>query len=104
MWLLIYTTQQAKRLEILLAAINSGDYRKCKNVIYGKILDILTEKRKDRVRYMEIETKAEETKAKKSLTSLPALVRLVHGEKGDEITHVYYEQDIMVADFELPAL
>ena len=105
MWLLIFTTQQAKRLEILLAAMNSGDYRRCSNVIYGNILDILRKQEKGHIKYMQLDTVRHEATIKENMTlkALPALVHIV-GDKDEEIDQVYYESDILVTAFELPNL
>lgn len=101
MWRLLYTTEQAKKVEVLLSAMNTGDYSRCNNIVYGNIISTLRKAEKGTVGYMELEDSKETRKIIKNmqLKSLPALVH-IEGKKSDEITQVFYEVDILVSSVE----
>src|SRR5579864_775487 len=102
MWLLVYTSDQAKKVEPLISAMNSGDYRGCGNVVYGEITDKLKKAGKDNVRYMELENDKEKARVIKNWhqETFPVLL-LMSDNKNEtkEILEVYEEEDIFVGDF-----
>jgi hypothetical protein len=92
-WILIYTTEDKKKVLTLAKAMGSQNYHSC-SIIYNHILEELEDKNEKKL--LELENKKEVSLIKENwgIETLPALVLT----KDQTIEKIYYEGDLFVDD------